>query len=113
MSTTLLTALRGVNAELRKILTSDPAKVASEPNPRSLGERLQQVGRELPDLAAGRPPDTATQAEISQYVQNLEEVKNSLEALQAMLREERSRLVGEGTHLQAARAWASSMKETG
>jgi hypothetical protein len=117
LSTTLLSSLRSANAELRKHLAAGPPEVRPEAPPtvlverlELLSERLERVARELPENIAPASPETPTQAEIHQYMKNLEEVRTILETLRATLAQERNRLQGEGAHLQAAPSGTSSMR---
>ena len=117
MQSELISALQQANEEIR----STVSKLA-EPNgaaicatlPRaalqSLNQKLARVAARLGQLTAERRRDAGLELELSEYVANLESLKQALATVQDTLTKERDRLRKDLTHKNSARAWVEAFR---
>lgn len=114
----LLEAVRTANREFRDFVEkfSEPSLTQGQCTEaaRRLGRislRLKQLERLLARRAEGdREANDINQA-IVEYQENLKALKGIVETLQSSLLERKSRFEDAHTHLQAARAWATSLRQ--
>lgn len=118
MKNELLAVIRTANREFQELsdlVSQDGAKVVESPGAvrrlRKVDLRLQQVSRYL--AAASSPSEQAPESayEILKYQENLKTLQRVLETLQFSLLAEKSRMENVRANMQAAHAWATSLRE--
>lgn len=81
------------------------------------GRRLREVDLQLKQVAQcladprSTPPTAEDELEVLKYRENLKALKNALETLQFSLLTEKARLENVRANMQAACAWATSLRE--
>jgi hypothetical protein len=118
MNSELLDAIRSANREFQEFIdqvAEDGEKeVASRKALRHLGRvnlRLKQISKYLAagPRSSAKDPDAAY--EILKYRENLKTLQRTMETLQFSLLAEKARLENVRANMQAARAWATSLRE--
>jgi uncharacterized membrane protein YdfJ with MMPL/SSD domain len=79
---------------------------------KALAEKLAHVAKLLDLVPPAQPKEDALQAVLSEYVDNLEKLKDVLEKVQDSLGEQRDRLKKDFEHLNSARAWVKTFRAT-
>jgi hypothetical protein len=118
MSSELLDAIRTANREFQEFIDQvahDGAKVVET---RGAARRLEKVDlrlKQVSEYLAGAPRNSAHQPEaayqIMKYRENLKTLRGVLDTLQFSLLAEKARLENLRANLQAACAWATSVRE--
>lgn len=117
MNTEMLNAIRLANKEfqdfIEQVARHGEKIVESRGAMRRLGKvnlRLQEVSKLL---AGSNPPVRAREAEfeVLKYRDNLKSLRGVMETLQFLLLGEKARLENVRANLQAACAWAASLRE--
>lgn len=118
MSSALLDNVRLANREFQEFIeqvSKDGAKVVESRGAlrrlAKVARRLEQVGEDLASAAhsTGHHPEAAYQ--MMKYRENLKSLRNVLETLQVSLLAERARIEHLRANMQAACAWASSLRD--
>jgi hypothetical protein len=118
MGTELLEVIRDANREFQEFIekvSQDGAKVVESRGAarrlEKLDLRLKQVSQHLDSASpsAAHQPEAAYQ--FMKYRENLKTLRNILETLQFSLLAEKARLESTRANMQAACAWASSVRE--
>lgn len=109
------TANREIQAFLEHFLTPDGGTPAGLPSPAqvaTLAEQLRQVGAFINDREGSLGRLSGSGEEFSEYVTNLVRLQDLLLRLQPTLLAQRARLLSDRQHLIAARAWATTLRNT-
>jgi HPt (histidine-containing phosphotransfer) domain-containing protein len=119
MPTTLLNLIRIANREFRDFFEEVSRVATGVERPSVAFVRIQQVARRLEQVGKllERPLRLADWTgfagrEIAEYQENLRRLRNALETIQYALLAERSHLQNVWANLQAASAWAATLKQT-
>ncbi len=118
MNNELLNVLRSANREIQEFIDEILPMGAKAVESRGVAQRLEKVDRRLKQIsyclaalsrAAAQDPEAA--GEVRKYRENLEALRTTLGKLQFSLCAEKARLESVRTNMQAARAWAVSLRE--
>jgi chromosome segregation ATPase len=117
MQSELIVALQEANREISGLL-SKLSENSVEANPavlspgelKALSEKLAPVAKLLDHVSPAQPKPEPLQAAISEYVRNLEKLKNVLEKVQDSLGKQRERLKQDFEHLNSTRAWVETFR---
>ena len=119
MQPKLIEFLGGVNREIRALVSKlsqnsveGNKAVPSLGELKALAEKLAHVAKLLDHAPPAQPKEDALQAVLSEYVDNLEKLKDVLEKVQDSLGEQRDRLKKDFEHLNSARAWVKTFRAT-
>ncbi len=117
MNNELLEAIRLANREFQEFIEQVAKKDEKEVEPRGDICRLAKVDLRLRTVArflsAGFAPSQAPEAEfeVRKYRKNLKTLRGVMETLQSSLLVEKARLGNVRANMQAACAWATSLRE--
>ena len=116
MNNELLDAVRNANREFQQFIEQvaqvGTQVVAARGAARQLEKvnlRLQEVAQHL--AAVRKPPEPETAFELLKYRETLNALRNVMQTLQFSLLAEKARLENVRANLQAACAWATSLRE--
>jgi chromosome segregation ATPase len=118
MNNELLNVLRSANREFQEFMDEVSQIGGKTLETRGAAQRLEKVDRRLKQIsyclsalsrAAAQDPEAA--GEVRKYRENLKALRPVMEKLQFSLRTEKARLERVRTNMQAARAWAASLRE--
>lgn len=118
MGTELLDVIRIANREFQEFIdqvsASGTKMVESRGAIRRLGKvnlRLQQVSRNLAARSRSAEPGPETAFEVLKYREILKTLHRVMETLQFSLLAEKARMENVRANMQAAHAWATSLRE--
>jgi predicted nucleic acid-binding Zn-ribbon protein len=118
MTDDLLDAIRAANREFQEFIDQVAQSGAEVVESRGALRRLEKVQSRLREVAQylaeeARSPARSPEAayEILKYRENLKTLRSVMETLQFSLLAEKTRLENIRANLQAARAWAASLRE--
>jgi len=118
LQATILQVIRIANREFQdfaeRFSEQDPAYGQYAEAARRLGKvslRLKQVERVLARRAEGDQEEPELDQAVLEYGENLKALKKIVENLELMLLARKSRFEDARAHLQAANAWATSMRQ--
>jgi division protein CdvB (Snf7/Vps24/ESCRT-III family) len=119
MNHKLLDTIRIANREFRDFIDQVAQSGAQIVESRGAIRRLEKVNLRLQDVsqflaAESRPsaPEPEAAYEVMKYRENLRALRNAMETLQFSLLAEKARLENVRANMQAACAWATSLRET-
>ena len=118
MNKDLLDVIRIANREFKEFIDQVPQNGAKVVESRGVALRLEKVDLRLQQvsklLAAGSRPSAHSPEvafEVLKYRDNLKALRTTVETLQCSLLAEKARLENVRANMQAARAWAASVRE--
>lgn len=118
MNNAALDMLRTTNREFQEFIDlvtrNGPKAVASRGGTRRLGaisQRLKQVGEHLGSESSAMLQAPETRLELRRYAENLRTLRSVMQTVQLTLLAEKGRLENARVNLQAACAWASSLRQ--
>jgi hypothetical protein len=118
MNNRLLDVIRMANREFQEFINQVSQNGAKVVESRGAGHRLEKVDLRLQEvskfLAAGSRPSAdapEVEFEVLKYRENLKALRTTVETLQFSLLAEKARLENVRANMQAARAWAASLRE--
>ncbi len=118
MDNGLLDVIRNANREFREFINLVSENGARVVESRGAAYRLEKVDLRLQQvskfLAAGSRPSAdapEVEFEVLKYRENMKALRNTVETLQFSLVAEKARLENVRANMQAARAWAASVRE--
>ena len=118
MNTRLLEIIRGANREFQAFIEEVSQNGPKLALARGTSSKLNRIALHLSRVeralaASGRPPAETAEAgyELSRYRETLKALKTALETFQFSLLAQKSHLENVQANMQAARAWADSIRQ--